>query len=327
MEERFYFEPGFSLHTISPGDGVRLLNRISGHFGVGTVARDHWVELSGEADAVAQASEFFSALQKLFKLRHKELEKADVELLFRSFSVSGVPDLENLWQGRVSVGPRKKEVLPRSKRQLEYLNAMRKSEVVFGIGPAGTGKTYLAMAMAVSMFLKGDVSRIVLTRPARESGERLGFLPGTLEEKVSPYLRPLYDALYEMLGFEEAQELIARNVIEVAPLAFMRGRTLNNSFIILDEAQNTTPEQMLMFLTRMGFGSRCVITGDPSQSDLGERERSGLRKAISSLRELDELKFIFFNTSDVVRHSLLEKIINAYNKKEPAENEADNRGE
>ena len=217
--------------------------------------------------------------------------------------------------------------LPRSKRQLEYLNAMRRNEVVFGIGPAGTGKTYLAMAMAVSMFLKGDVSRIVLTRPARESGERLGFLPGTLEEKVSPYLRPLYDALYEMLGFEEAQDLIARNVIEVAPLAFMRGRTLNNSFIILDEAQNTTPEQMLMFLTRMGFGSRCVITGDPSQSDLGERERSGLRKAIATLRELDELKFIFFNTSDVVRHSLLEKIINAYNKTEPAADEAENRGE
>ena len=158
MEERFYFEPGFSLHSISPGDGVRLLSRISDHFGVGTVARDHWVEISGEAEAVAQASEFFSSLQKLFNFRRKELEKADIELLFRSFSVSGPPDLENLWQGRVPVGLRKKEVLPRSKRQLEYLNAMRRNEVVFGIGPAGTGKTYLAMAMAVSMFLSSSPS-------------------------------------------------------------------------------------------------------------------------------------------------------------------------
>lgn len=171
------------------------------------------------------------------------------------------------------------------------------------------------MAMAVSEFLKGNVSRIILTRPARESGENLGFLPGSLEEKIMPYLRPLYDALYDMMSFDEVSALIERNVIEVAPLAFMRGRTLNNAFIILDEAQNTTTEQMLMFLTRMGFNSKCVITGDPSQSDLGSREGSGLRHAISHLRNIQEIAFIFFETRDVVRHALLEKIILAYQDK------------
>ena len=217
------------------------------------------------------------------------------------------------------MSPKKREVLPRSRRQLEYVRAIRSRDVVFGIGPAGTGKTYLAMALAVSEFLKGNVNRIVLTRPARESGENLGFLPGSLEEKIMPYLRPLYDALYDMMSFDEVSGLIERGVIEVAPLAFMRGRTLNNAFIILDEAQNTTEEQMLMFLTRMGFGSRCVITGDPSQSDLTGRERSGLLHAIDTLQKVPEIGFVFFDTGDVVRHALLEKIILAYNGVETEE--------
>ena len=313
MEQRFYFEPGLSFRAFGVKDEVRLLRQISETYNVTVNARDNWVELSGDESAVSNTLKFFEELQKLFKLRSKELDRSDFELVLRQCRNHASPALDNLWKERIELASGKRAIMPRSTRQLDYLKAMRQHEVVFGIGPAGTGKTYLAMAMAVSMFLKGEVSRIILTRPARESGEKLGFLPGTLEDKVSPYLRPLYDALYEMMNVEEAQSLIARNVIEVAPLAFMRGRTLSNSFIILDEAQNTTVEQMLMFLTRMGFGSRCVITGDPTQSDLNKNEPSGLNKALNSLRTLPELGFVFFNTGDVVRHSLLEKIINAYN--------------
>lgn len=314
MEQRFYFEPGLSFRTFGVKDEVRLIKQLANEYQLDITARDNWVELAGNDVSVNAALRFFEELQKLFKLRQKELDRADFELVLRQCrSGSSAAALENLWKERIELASGRRPVMPRSLRQLEYLKAIRQHEVVFGIGPAGTGKTYLAMAMAVSMFLKGEVSRIILTRPARESGEKLGFLPGTLEDKVSPYLRPLYDALYEMMNVEEAQTLISRNIIEVAPLAFMRGRTLSNAFIILDEAQNTTPEQMLMFLTRMGFGSRCVITGDPTQSDLNKNEPSGLNRALKSLRKLPELGFVFFDTSDVVRHALLEKIINAYN--------------
>ncbi len=313
MEQRFYFEPGISFCTFGVKDEVRLIKQLENEYQLNITARDNWVELDGSDASVKAVLKFFDELQKLCKLRQKELDRADFELVLRQCRVSDAPALENLWKERIELVSGRRPVMPRSLRQLEYLKAMRKHEVVFGIGPAGTGKTYLAMAMAVSMFLKGEVSRIILTRPARESGERLGFLPGTLEDKVSPYLRPLYDALYEMMSVEEAQTLISRHIIEVAPLAFMRGRTLSNAFIILDEAQNTTPEQMLMFLTRMGFGSRCIITGDPTQSDLNKNEPSGLNRALKSLRELKEIGFVFFDTRDVVRHALLEKIISAYN--------------
>ncbi len=309
---RFYFDGGLTLHGACAGNEVKNLAFLGELFRVRLISRENWVEIAGDPAAVARCGEFFAAVGKLFELRGRPLEQRDFELLCRAFRDRRESDISSLWKGRLQVSPKKREIMPRSRRQLEYLRAMREKEVVFGVGPAGTGKTYLAMAMAVSSFLQGDVSRIVLTRPARESGERLGFLPGSLEEKVSPYLRPLYDALYEMLSFEEVQELIARNVIEVAPLAFMRGRTLNSAFIILDEAQNTTEDQMLMFLTRMGFGSRCVITGDPQQSDLAPHEHSGLHHAIATLRKLPELGFVFFDTSDVVRHALLEKIINSY---------------
>lgn len=310
ISERFYFEPGFSLRAAGTGDEVRLLDRMCRIFDVAAVARENWVEFSGEKPAVSEAVSALQELQKLFMLRGKVLDRPDVETILRRRNRGTI---QSLWDARVTVGPGKRDILPRSSKQKEYLEAIRKSDVVFGIGPAGTGKTYLAMAMAVSAFLKGDITRIILTRPARESGERLGFLPGSLEEKVSPYLRPLYDALYDMMPQEEAAALIAKNIIEVAPLAFMRGRTLNNAFIILDEAQNTTNEQMLMFLTRMGFGSRCVITGDPSQSDLPKNESSGLDRALTSLRNIREISFVFFTPQDVVRHALLEKIITAYN--------------
>ena len=319
MKERFYFEPGLSFRSFGVKDEVRLLRQLSERCNVSVSARDNWVELSGDDECVDAALKYLVGLQKLFRLRGKELDRSDFELVMRQTPGDSALSLENLWSERIELASGRRPVMPRSKRQMEYLRAMRKYDVVFGIGPAGTGKTYLAMAMAVSMFLKGEVSRIILTRPARESGERLGFLPGSLEEKVSPYLRPLYDALYEMMPPEEAQNLIARNIVEVAPLAFMRGRTLSNAFIILDEAQNTTVEQMLMFLTRMGFGSRCVITGDPSQSDLNRNEPSGLKRALNSLSQLEELGFVYFNTKDVVRHSLLEKIINAYSEHDPGE--------
>jgi phosphate starvation-inducible PhoH-like protein len=313
MDERFYFEPGFSLRAAGTGDELRLLDRFRHIFKVTCAARENWVEFSGEPAQIAGAVAALDAMQRLFILRGKELDRADVEMILRGNTPLEADNLQNLWQSRITLAPGKKDILPRSVKQREYLECMRQKDVVFGIGPAGTGKTYLAMAMAVSMLLRGEVNRIILTRPARESGERLGFLPGSLEEKVSPYLRPLYDALYEMVSPEEAAALTARNVIEVAPLAFMRGRTLNGAFIILDEAQNTTTEQMLMFLTRMGFGSRCVITGDPSQSDLNVNERSGLAHALKTLRPLPEIGFVFFSTADVVRHALLEKIITAYN--------------
>ena len=312
MKEKIYLESGISLHALCAGDEVRLLKTVEELFSSAVVSRENLLEISGSDNAVARTKEFFDSLVKLFRLRGKQLEQRDVELLCRMFRNSSGSELEALWSGRVGVSPKKRDILPRSRRQLEYIRQMREKDMVFGIGPAGTGKTYLAMALAVSEFLQNKVSRIILTRPARESGERLGFLPGSLEEKVSPYLRPLYDALYEMMMPEEAQMLIEKQIVEIAPLAFMRGRTLNNAFIILDEAQNTTVDQMLMFLTRMGFGSKCVITGDPMQSDLPRGEKSGLEHAISTLQKLPELGFVFFDTSDVVRHRLLEKIITAY---------------
>lgn len=313
VESKYYFDNGLSWHVACAGDEVKSLRTLEKLFGVHLVARENWVQISGEEDAVARASAFFDELSHFYQIRRKQLETRDFEFLCRSFRDRSEGDIRELMKERIDVSPKKREVLPRSRRQLEYVRAIRRLDVVFGIGPAGTGKTYLAMALAVSEFLKGNVSRIVLTRPARESGENLGFLPGSLEEKIMPYLRPLYDALYDMMSFDEVSALIERGVIEVAPLAFMRGRTLKNAFIILDEAQNTTVEQMLMFLTRMGFNSRCVITGDPSQSDLTGRERSGLLHAIDTLRSVEEIGFVFFDTRDVVRHALLEKIILAYN--------------
>ena len=309
---KYYFDGGLRLGRICPGDEAGTLRSLETLFGVRLVSRENWVEISGDSDAVARMEAFFSELTKLFLLQKNHLERRDFEFLCRSFRTRREADLPELWKERIEVSPKKREVMPRSGRQMQYVRQMRKNDLVFGIGPAGTGKTYLAMAMAVSAFLKGEVGRIVLTRPARESGENLGFLPGSLEEKILPYLRPLYDALYDMMSVDEAKALMERDVIEVAPLAFMRGRTLNNAFIILDEAQNCTCDQMLMFLTRMGFHSKCVVTGDPTQSDLTARERSGLERAMARLRGIPGIEFCFFQTEDVVRHALLEKIIGAY---------------
>jgi len=312
METLFYFENGLTPDWRISGRPALNWQRLEEVLAVHLVPRNRQVTISGGEAECQRALAFFKALGELHNLRRHELDRQDIEQLIKAYSRKEEGDLRALFAGRIKVGSNKREILPRSKNQLEYLRALKDKEVVFGVGPAGTGKTYLAMAMAVSELLAGNCSRIVLTRPAREAGETLGFLPGSLEEKIMPYLRPLYDALYDMLDFNDAASLIERNVIEVAPLAFMRGRTLNNAFIILDEAQNTTEEQMLMFLTRLGSNSRCVVTGDPSQSDLSRNERSGLIHALQTLNRIPEVGIIEFTTRDVVRHALLEKIIQAY---------------
>lgn len=219
----------------------------------------------------------------------------------------------------ISLRTRKGKIIPRGYNQQQYVKKILLSDVSFGVGPAGTGKTYLAVACAVDMLERNEIERILLVRPAVEAGEKLGFLPGDLTQKIDPYLRPLYDALYEMLGFEKVAKLIEKQIIEVAPLAYMRGRTLNNSFVILDEAQNTTPEQMKMFLTRLGFGSRAVITGDMSQVDLPRGTKSGLRHSLEILADIEEIHVTRFDSKDVVRHQLVQKIVQAYDKYDEAQ--------
>ncbi len=311
-EDKFFFESGMSLHEIFAGHAAKNLKQAESQLGVGLLARDYWIKISGTASRIARAKSFMEELTKIFLLRKRHLDQNDFEQILRAFREERDHELQSLYAERIKVGIDKRDIVPRTRAQLDYLSAIRNRDIVFGIGPAGTGKTYLAMAMAVSELLQNNYSRIILTRPAKEAGENLGFLPGNLEEKIMPYLRPLYDALYDMLNFDEASKLIERNIIEVAPLAFMRGRTLNNAFVILDEAQNTTEEQMLMFLTRLGFNSQCVITGDPSQTDLPKNAGSGLLHAAATLKAIQEIAFCSFTSRDVVRHALVEKIINAY---------------
>ena len=236
----------------------------------------------------------------------------DIDYAARMLSRDHRIQLKDIFLDTVYVTTKKGVVTPKSPAQKEYIEAIRHHDIVFGIGPAGTGKTYLAMAMAVAAFSKGQVSRIILTRPAVEAGETLGFLPGDLAEKVDPYLRPLYDALHDMMRFEKVSALMEKGVIEVAPIAFMRGRTLNDSFIILDEAQNTTSEQMKMFLTRIGFNSKAVITGDITQIDLPPERMSGLIETKNILQGIEGIRFVFFSKQDVVRHKLVQEIIRAY---------------
>ena len=240
------------------------------------------------------------------------LHPNDIEYAARMLSGNERLNLKDVFLDTVYVTAKKSVVTPKSPAQKAYIDAIRTNDIVFGVGPAGTGKTYLAMAMAVAAYTKGQVSRIILTRPAVEAGETLGFLPGDLAEKVDPYLRPLYDALHDMMRFEKVSSLMEKGVIEVAPIAFMRGRTLNDAFVILDEAQNTTSEQMKMFLTRIGFGSKAVITGDITQIDLPRERTSGLIETKNILQGIEGIRFIFFSKQDVVRHRLVQEIIRAY---------------
>ena len=267
--------------------------------------------LRGEKDIVKQALNISVQLLDLVE-EGKGLSPAEIDQLSRMMLQDPDVNLQALFQNTIFVADRKKRIYPRSGRQSQYCGAILKKDLVFGIGPAGTGKTYLAMAMALNALYKEEVKKIILCRPAVEAGEKLGFLPGDLVEKVNPYLRPLYDALYDLAGTEKAERLISRGIIEVAPLAFMRGRTLADAFVILDEAQNTTPEQMKMFLTRIGMGSKAVVTGDPTQVDLPRNQTSGLRQAMSVLKNVEGIEFIMLQDSDVVRHPLVSSIIRAY---------------
>jgi phosphate starvation-inducible PhoH-like protein len=246
---------------------------------------------------------------------------SDVDYAVRILSSDRGANLRDIFLDTIYISAHKRVITPKGLNQKVYIDAIRSHDIVFGVGPAGTGKTYLAMAMAVAELTRNNYARIILTRPAVEAGEKLGFLPGDLAEKVNPYLRPLYDALHDMVDFDRARKMIERGTIEVAPLAFMRGRTLNDSFVILDEAQNTTNEQMKMFLTRLGYGSKAVVTGDVTQIDLPAGKSSGLKQAVAILKDIRGIRFITFNEKDVVRHRLVQDIITAYERAGSAEAE------
>jgi phosphate starvation-inducible protein PhoH and related proteins len=274
--------------------------------------RGNLLSIAGEQVAVHLVHNLILQLHVLLEKGYP-IYPADIDYAHRILSSNGSTNLEKIFLDTVFISSKKRSITPKSIAQKIYIDLIRNYDIVFAIGPAGTGKTYLAMAMAVSALLDKKVNRIVLARPAVEAGERLGFLPGDLAEKVNPYLRPLYDALFDMIDFDKASALIHKGVIEVAPLAFMRGRTLNDSFVILDEAQNTTSEQMKMFLTRLGFGSKAVITGDITQIDLPHDKISGLIEAEAILKKVRDIKFVHFSEIDVVRHPLVQDVIRAYN--------------
>jgi phosphate starvation-inducible PhoH-like protein len=276
--------------------------------------RPNAVQIEGAARDVARAEQIFTDFDHLARSGH-DLSQGDLRSMLRVVMEDASTTLRGLAEAGKQRSFGKRQVQPKSMNQRRYLDAIEKYDMVFGIGPAGTGKTYLAVAMAVSALNNKKVSRIILARPAVEAGERLGFLPGTLQEKVDPYLRPLYDALYDLMDGERVDRYLEKNIIEIAPIAFMRGRTLNDSFIILDEAQNTTSEQMKMFVTRMGFNSKTVITGDITQIDLPNTRKSGLLEAMDILRNVEGLSFNFFTEEDVVRHHLVQRIVRAYDER------------
>jgi phosphate starvation-inducible PhoH-like protein len=288
-------------------DDEKLLRTMEEVLAITVTTRDAWMRFKGSPAAIKRATWTFDRLQQL----HQPDSVVDpcefLEVLHKSAFES-----QDKVQDRLFCSPRKPPVVPQTESQYAYLEQIDRHDITFGLGPAGTGKTYLAVAKAVAALKQEKVSRIILTRPAVEAGEALGFLPGELHEKISPYLRPFYDALHEMLEAEEVQRLFDKKIVEIAPLAYMRGRTLNSAFIILDEAQNTTTEQMLMFLTRMGRGSRCVITGDVTQVDLPKSRLSGLIEAIAVLKKTPGIGFHYFTERDVVRHTIVQAIIKAY---------------
>lgn len=296
----------------------RYIKKIEKTLQVTVLQRDSSVKIMGNNDTVSRAVHVIKALSSLASNKG-ELTEQDVDYclsLSEDNNEEQIVEIDKDTVARTFLG---KPIKPKTLGQKQYIDMIREKMIVFGIGPAGTGKTYLAMAMAVNAFKKNEVERIILTRPAIEAGEKLGFLPGDLQSKVDPYLRPLYDALFEIMGAESFNINLERGLIEVAPLAYMRGRTLDNAFIILDEAQNTTPSQMKMFLTRIGFGSKVIVTGDGSQKDLPPNIKSGLDEAVKILKDIPEIGFNRFSTRDVVRHPLVQRIVKAYEEHERRE--------
>jgi phosphate starvation-inducible PhoH-like protein len=298
------------------GQADVFLKIVEENFNVKVLLKSEGLEVTGENfDDVHRVARTFESLLHLIR-GGQSIDANDVKYAIRISKGNKPVQLEKAIGESISVFSKRGVVRPKTPGQKRYVEAIKTHDLVFGIGPAGTGKTYLAMAMAVSALKSGQVGRIILTRPAVEAGERLGFLPGDIEAKINPYLRPLYDALYDMIPPESLERYVERNVIEVAPIAFMRGRTLNNSFVVLDEAQNATIEQMKMFLTRLGFDSKAVITGDITQTDLPSDTTSGLVDARSILSDVKEIAFIYFSREDVVRHELVQRIIEAYEERD-----------
>ena len=309
-EETIHFENARFAQQLYSNEPKNLAALEAG-LGLKVTSRDAWIKLEGELAAIDQAKQFLQELEASVKggaiLRNREFAQA-----LSVVKGEGVDALKSLYADRIQTSNRKPSLVPKTLGQKRYLEAIRNHDITFGIGPAGTGKTYLAVAMALVALKEEKVSRIILTRPAVEAGEALGFLPGDLYQKIDPYLRPLLDALQDMLPVEEIERYRERTVIEIAPLAYMRGRTLNHAFIILDEAQNATAEQMFMFLTRLGYNSKAVITGDPTQIDLPQNRQSGLVEAQRALQRIEGISLIEFTAKDVVRHPLVQRIITAY---------------
>ena len=308
--ETLQFDNARTLQNLY-GNDLKLLQSLEERLAVKVTTRDGWLRLEGERPNIEKARKVFRELEQA-RQHGIQIRRHEFQYALDSVSEGSRQPLGQLAGYKVLTPTRRAPIVPKSEQQLRYVQAIQAFDIVFGIGPAGTGKTYLAMAMGVDALRKEQVKRIILTRPAVEAGEALGFLPGDLQEKIFPYLRPLYDALYDMLEPEEIEKYMDRGVIEIAPLAYMRGRTLNNAFVILDEAQNTTTEQMFMCLTRLGADSKCVVTGDQTQIDLPPNKTSGLVEAIHALASIPGIEFTRFTERDVVRHPLVQSIIRAY---------------
>jgi phosphate starvation-inducible PhoH-like protein len=317
MERVLYLNSTRDLQVVCGkyDQNIRLMEQ---KLDVKIVHHDNGLKVIGKEESVQKASELFDYLLAL-AADGREIKTRDISYALQLTGTDQGIDFKRLAKEKIEVSKKGGVITPKTKGQIEYVEAIKKYDIVFGIGPAGTGKTYLAMAMAVNALKKGIVRRIILTRPAIEAGENLGFLPGDMIEKVLPYLRPLYDALYDMLDPDKVEQYTEQGIIEVAPLAFMRGRTLNDAFVILDEAQNSTPFQMKMFLTRLGFDSKTVITGDITQSDLPKNQLIGLVEAQKTLKDIEGIKFVYLTGEDVVRHELVQRIIEAYERSEAAD--------